>query len=204
VALLSPLAIDDAARDAVVEAIERGRRQVAALGRGDERQLEQIADAIGMDGRRRRAARWLLAREPASVESMFSLSELAVLGDPSRRLDLRPWGTSAILTSGCLCTEAPSRWQTFTGRPQVGMMAAAVLDLHLHVARMLRQLALPARLEKYVLGAAMQDFVDEVRPTDSDDWLTLERTAQAVTRERIEDYVAAAAAEGPLVPDEGT
>ena len=47
----------------------------------------------------------------------------------------------------------------------------------------------------------MQDFIDEVRPTDSDDWLTLVRMARSVTRERIEDYVAAVAADGPLVPD---
>jgi hypothetical protein len=135
---------------------------------------------------------------------MFSLGEFAALGDASGHLDLRPWGTSAIVTAGCVCTNAPGPWQTFTGRPQGGMMAAAVLDVHLHVARMLRQLKLPARLEKYVLGAAVQDFVDEVRPTDSDDWLTLVRTAQSIPRERIEDYVAAAAAEGPLIPDEGS
>ena len=35
------------------------------------------------------------------------------------------------------------------------------------------------------------------------DWLTLARTARAFTRERIEDYVAAATAGGPLMPDVG-
>jgi hypothetical protein len=67
---------------------------------------------------------------------------------------------------------------------------------------MLAQMRLPAPLAKYVLGAAVQDFVDEVRGTDSDDWLSLVRGAAAVPRDRIEDYVAAAAAGGPLVPDE--
>jgi hypothetical protein len=204
VALIRPLAIDDASRDAVIEAVDRGRQRVSVLARGNQRELDRIADTLGMDGRRRRAARWILARDPAKLETMFSLGEFAALGDASGRLDLRPWGTSAIATDGCVCTNVPGRWQTFTGRPQGGMMAAAVLDVHLHVARMLRQLRLPARLEKYVLGAAVQDFVDEVRPTDSDDWLTLVRTAQSIPRERIEDYVAAAAAEGPLIPDEGS
>ena len=50
--------------------------------------------------------------------------------------------------------------------------------------------------------AATQDFIDEAAPTDSDDWLTMARAAQGVTREHIEDYVAALAAGGPLVPDD--
>ena len=45
----------------------------------------------------------------------------------------------------------------------------------------------------------MLDFVDEVRATDLDDWLSLVRAAAAVPRDRIEDYVAAAAADGPLI-----
>ena len=87
------------------------------------------------------------------------------------------------------------------GRRQIGLLASAVPDLNLHVARMLARLRVPARLAKYVLSAAVQDFVDEVRGTDPDDWLSLVRGAAAVPLERIEDYVAAAAADGPLVPD---
>jgi len=51
------------------------------------------------------------------------------------------------------------------------------------------------------MAAAMQDFVDSVNPTDGNDWLTLSRAAQAIADDRFEDYVAAAAADGPLVPD---
>jgi hypothetical protein len=76
-----------------------------------------------------------------------------------------------------------------------------VPDLTLHVARTLSHLRLPARLAKYVLSAAVQDFIDEVRATDPDDWISLVRGAGAVPQDRIEDYVAAAAADGPLVPD---
>ena len=39
---------------------------------------------------------------------------------------------------------------------------------------------LPAALAKVVLAGAMQDFIDEVRPTDDADWLTLVRAARAV------------------------
>jgi len=47
----------------------------------------------------------------------------------------------------------------------------------------------------------MQDFVDSVNPTDGNDWLTLARAVQLVGAERFEDYVAAATADGPLVPE---
>ena len=82
----------------------------------------------------------------------------------------------------------------------MGLMASTVADLNLHIAVMLRKLRLPAAVAKAVLSAAVQDFIDEARPTDFNDWLTLVRTAQAVPRERIEDYVAVATADGPLVP----
>jgi hypothetical protein len=59
---------------------------------------------------------------------------------------------------------------------------------------------MPAALARVVLSAAMQDFIDEVQPTDDADWLTLARAAQAATREQVEDYLASATADGPLVP----
>ena len=84
----------------------------------------------------------------------------------------------------------------------MGLMASTVADLNLHIAVMLRDLRLPAAVAKSVLSAAMQDFIDEARPTDFNDWLTMVRTARTVSRERIEDYVATATAAGPLVPEE--
>ena len=86
--------------------------------------------------------------------------------------------------------------------PQLGLIAIHVPDLNLHVAEMLYELRLPAALARHVLSAAVQDFIDEARPTDANDWLTLVRAAQNLSRERIEDYIAAAAtSNGPLVPE---
>jgi hypothetical protein len=79
-----------------------------------------------------------------------------------------------------------------------------VADLNLHVAIMLKNFRLPAALAKIVLAGAVQDFIDEVKPTDDADWLTLVRAVRAVSRERIEDYIAAATAAGPLIPAGGT
>jgi hypothetical protein len=69
------------------------------------------------------------------------------------------------------------------------------------VAVVLHNLQLPAVLAKSVLAAAMQDFVDGINPTDGNDWLTLARAAQEIGQERFEDYIAAATADGPLLPD---
>ena len=155
-----------------------------------------------MDGWRLRALRWTVANEPPRVGSMFSLTELLYLGRAPIN-DLNPWGASAIGWSGCVCTvlAPPSLWRLLSGRPQLGLMAATIPDLNLHVALMLRELKLPAAIAKAVLAGAVQDFIDESRPTDFNDWLTLVRSAQAVSRDRIEDYVAAATASGPLVPE---
>ncbi len=200
VALLNPFAFEDGDRQAIVDAVLRGRRRVAASV-SDRARLEAVASDASVDPRRKRAILWTAAHEPERVESMFSLTELLYLGGvPESSLDA--WGMADLPMSGCLCTRLspPGVWTRITGRPQLGLLATTVPDLNLRIAIVLSELKLPAAIERHVLAAAMQDFIDEVQPTDSDDWLTLVRAAQSVTRERIEDYVAAVAAGGPLVP----
>jgi len=204
VSLLNPFAMHDAERDLIADAIARGRRRVAALGAADVAAFDRIADDLLLEGWRRRAVRWMLAHETDRVPSMFSFTELLALGgaDPAA---LRDWGMSMLGQEGCLCSRLTpaGRWPTLLGRPPLGLTGSAVADLNLHVAIMLRDLRLPAALAKVVLSGAMQDFIDEVRPTDDADWLTLARAARLVSRERIEDYVAAATAAGPLIPESG-
>jgi hypothetical protein len=199
VSLMNASALTNADRDAIASAVGRGRERVAALTAAS---LDAAADEIVMDGWRRRAARWSLAHEPARVPSLFSLTELVRLGGGPAPGALDVWGMSALTSDGCLCLrmQPPGRWSVWIGRPQLGMIATGVADLNLHVAVMLHDLQLPAALARHVLTAAVQDFVDTVRPTDAFDWLTLVRAAQRVSREQVEDYIASAAADGPLVP----
>lgn len=203
VALLNPVALRDEDGDAIADGVRRGRQRVASLAENSGA-LDQIAEAIHMDGWRKRALQWTLSHEPGRMGSLFSMTELLYLGETSLP-DLDAWGMSAIASSGCLCTRLapPNQWRLLLGRPQVGLMAATMADLNLHVAILLRELQLPAAIAKSVLAAAVQDFIDEVTPTDANDWLTLVRAAQNVTRERVEDYVAAATADGPLVATRG-
>jgi hypothetical protein len=85
----------------------------------------------------------------------------------------------------------------------MAFMAAGIPDLNLHVAILLAEMHLPASLARTVLAAAALDFTEDAKPSDPNDWWTVARAARAIPRERIEDYIAAAAAvDGPLVPDE--
>jgi hypothetical protein len=204
VAVMSPYALRDTDRDAIVEAVARGRARVLALS-ADQRALEPLADELAMDARRRREVGWMLAHEPDALVSMFSMTELLFLGGGDLRA-LDAWGMMALFTHGCLCSRlpAPGRWWLLAGRPQLGIVATGIADLHLHVAAKLKELQVPAALAKVVLSGAVQDFIDEVRPTDEADWLTLARLSRTATREQIEDYLAAATADGPLVPDVAT
>jgi hypothetical protein len=199
--MMNAFTLTDASRDAIAGSIERGRARVARIASQDD--VATLADEVNIDARRRRAIRWTAAHERERVESLFSLRELLALGSLPGDVDLDPWGTSAMVSTGCLCLRMPppGRLPLLTGRPQIGLLATAVPDLNLHVARTMAGLRVPARLGKYVLSAALQDFMDEVRATDHDDWLSLVRAAAAVPRDRIEDYIAAAAADGPLLPD---
>jgi hypothetical protein len=199
VSLMNPFALSDAARDAIADALERGRRQVTSLRTAGD--LDKVAGRLGMDGWRRRSATWTLAHEPDRLESLFSLGEFLALGDPGHDIDLDSWGMVAHVSAGCMCAmmPAPGRLPMLMGRPQIGLLATAVPDLNLHIARMLADLHIPAMLARAVLAAAVQDFVDGVRSTDPDDWLSLVRGARTLSRLQVEDYVAAAAADGPLV-----
>jgi hypothetical protein len=212
VSLLNPYALRDEDRDRIAEGIARGTTRVLALAT-NAAALDTLADDIGMGGARRRALRWTLTHEPDRLATMFSLTEMLSLGTPAvsgaDRLTsgfdagLDAWGMTALTTSGCLCSRLapPGQWWLVVGRPQLGVVASAIADLNLHVAVKLKELKVPAALAKAVLAAAMQDFIDEVHPTDAADWLTVSRAARTATREQIEDYLAAATADGPLVPD---
>jgi len=200
VAFMNPFDLHDRDRDTIVAGIERGRRRMAALSTPAE--LDAVATELGFNGARRRAFAWTVAHERNRLDSMLSLTELLLLG--GGQLDqLNAWGMSMKATTGCLCLRLtpPGRWLTLLGRPQLGITAAGMADLNLHVATRLKELQLPAALARVVLSAAMQDFIDDVRPTDEADWITMMRTARRLTREQVEDYVAAATAAGPLMPD---
>jgi hypothetical protein len=210
VSLMNPFALRDADRDLIADGVAAGQRRLGALRNGGqpaartaaESAFGAIAEELSMEGWRRRSVRWMLVHEPDRVTSMFSLTEVLTLGG-GRVAALNRWGMPMIATEGCVCSRLtpPGRWPTLLGRPPLGLTATAVADVHLHVAIMLREMRLPAAVAKVVLSGAVQDFIDEAKPTDDADWLSLVRAARAATRDRVEDYIAAATAAGPFIPD---
>jgi hypothetical protein len=202
VSLMDPMALRDRDRDTIADAIARGGARVLAVK--DVAALAALEADLAIDGARRRTWRWTLAHEPDRLATMVSLSELLVLGG-ARLSDLHPWGMAVLAANGCLCSRLTPTGALglLAGRPQLGLSAAGMPDLNLRIAVLLKELGLPAALAKVVLSAAVQDFIDDARPTDDGDWLSLVRAARSVTRERVEDYIAAATATGPLMPDGG-
>jgi hypothetical protein len=202
VALLNVFELSDTDRDAIADAIRRGQRRLASLTAGNDT-LDTLADEIALDGWRRRAVRWTLTNDPEQTPSFFSLGELLYLGNPSPAAHLNAWGVAADTSDGCICTRLarPGQWRLAIGRLTNGTVATQVSDVNLRVALALADLKLPAALAKGVLAAAMQDYVDQVKPLHPDDWLTLVRWARSVSNERIQDYVAGLTANGPLIPD---
>ncbi len=206
----------DSDRDAIAAAIARGRRRLMALqpvagggaaggaiATGGER-FDTIADLLRLDGWRRRAIRWTIGEERERVPALFSLSEMLILGEVEPGTNLDAWGMSALQATGCPCTRMtfPWSWHLLAGRAQMALGASSSPDLNLQIASMLADMGLPAVLAKTVLAAAVQDFVEDVSPTDPVDWWALSRGATTVARERVEDYVAAAASiDGVLVPE---
>jgi hypothetical protein len=202
VGLVDIAATTDGDRDAVAAAIARGRQRVTALSAGTPDAVDALAGEVSLDGWRRRALQWTLVHDAPRALSLFSLSELLVAGGASPSA-FAPWGANASRTDGCLCLRmpAPGEWRRWIGRPESGLPGLVSADVSLRVALALHDLRVPAVLQKFVLSAAMQDFIDTASPADSQDWLTLARDAQALPDSRIRDYVAAAGADGPLIPD---
>jgi len=199
VAAMDLRALTDDARDRITAFVELGEQRLRAI---DPAAADAVAREINMDGWRARALAWTVRHEPASIATLFTMTERLTLGG-GEAAAFNAWGTYVGRTRGCLCTElpAPGWWRSWWGLSQAGLPASLVSDLPLRVAVVLHNLHVPAVLARPVLAAAAQDFVDSVNPTDGNDWLTLARAAQAIPSQRFEDYVAAAAADGPLIPD---
>jgi hypothetical protein len=198
VALLNPRALTDADRDGIANAIVRGRQRVAdAIQSGS---AGAAAEDLRMDGWRRRAWEWTIRHEPAQAERLLSMTDLLQLGG-GRLEAYHEWGMSALPLLGCLCTRLlPSELNvSFAGRPQFGLLASVAADLNLRVALRLHELDLPAALAKHVLSSAVYELVTRAAPSDTEDWLAVARAAQAVSGERIEDYVAVVLSAAPLV-----
>jgi hypothetical protein len=87
-----------------------------------------------------------------------------------------------------------------TGRWYTGALATGFPDLNLRLAEVLGELRMPATLLPSVLAAATWDLVLNVRSRDFDDRQGLIDFVDALTADRVEQYLALLTTDGPLVP----
>jgi hypothetical protein len=200
--LVRGLALDDATRDRIAEALRRGRARLAEAA-ADPGALARVTADLRLRDWRRGALPWIAARDAAHFESAFTLAEELWLGGGGEiEGAAAAWGTSARWDDGCLCPRlaGPAPLDELAGRTADGRMAALAPDLHLRIAELLAEMKLPARLLPALLSLAVQDLMDEAEPAYLDDALAIARYARGLTRTRMEDYVAALVGRGPLVP----
>lgn len=203
VAVIDPRALGDEDRDAIAEALSRGRARTAALVK-DSPEFDRLAADAGLSEWRSNAARWALeADRPGAVPAALTLLELYRLGGGQARAS---WGTAAVPLDGCFCPgfPGPAAWEEFAGRPASGQMATQLADVMLRTAAALAARKLPAILARDVAAFAMQETIDRARPSHLDDWLPVAYAARDLTEAQFDDYIAALTAGGPLVPAGGS
>jgi hypothetical protein len=203
VALLNPHRMTDAGRDEIAAALGRGRARLASL-RPNRDEIERVARAAGLSEWRREALAWTLTQDPGRTSSALSLVELLWLGAPrpSAAAPLDPWGAATLPLSGCPCLQMPraAAWEDLSGRPAEGIMATRAADVALLVADALAARKLPASLAPGIVALAMQDVLDAAHPSYYDDWSGLTTAAATLPAAKLDDYVAALTAGGPLLP----
>lgn len=176
------------------------RRGRLAIGSPDR--LDDAVAALALDGRREQALRWTAAHAPEALPTLLLRTEWVLLGRDQPGPVPAAWGMAETALNGCLCLAFPDppRLHRYAFRAGSGLLAGRIADLKLRLLELLDELGLPAVLLHGVLAAAMQDYLDHVTPAHGDDWVTLALDAGRVSRERVEDYVSALTAQGPLVP----
>ena len=201
-ALVNTYALTDAARDEIAAALGRGRARLAALT-ADRADVERLAREAGLSEWRREALAWTMTQDPGRAASALSLVELFWLGAPRQTAaaPLDPWGASVQPLTGCTCLRMPRAqpWENLAGRPAQGLLATRAADVSLLVAEALASRKLPASLAPGIVGLAMQDALEQARPAYFDDWSGFTSAVIGLPADRMDDYIAALTANGPLV-----
>jgi len=203
VVLSNPFDVTDAERDALADAVRRGRARINGLS-AHPSALSHVVRVAQIGEWRQQMLPWAQVREPDRVPEYFSMADLVRVGEAEATAGplLDTWGTSGLAMEGCLCLRYPGAgtWETLAGRAGTSLVVEQVPDLTLRVAESLANRALPARLVRAVMAVATQDALDAYRPAFSDDWAALVAIVRRVSDGRVEDYIAALTSGGPLVP----
>ena len=95
-------------------------------------------------------------------------------------------------------TARPSPWEDLTGYASA-VLGTRAADVPLRVAEALSTLKLPAVLAPALAGFVTQDVIDHAQLGYADDWEQFGRAVLDIPAERLSDYIAALAVNGPLI-----
>jgi hypothetical protein len=207
-ARISPVLADGLLRTAALtslwtDASDEGAKIESAAARGaslarDPAALEGALASAGIAGPRAGWIRWAIARGQPEPSSVLRLEDFVRLGDPD--LALPNTGAAAVPLS-CLCVEFPSISWEMRGQPPDHFVAAALsVEAPLRVATELRARHLPSVLAPGVLSLVASDLVEASSLAHPADFHGIADTVRRMSRTRFDDYIAAVAARGPLVP----
>ncbi len=204
VAVLNPFDVSDADQRAIVDAMRRGRALVSGLPARPDR-LPDLLGRTTVGEWQRAVLPWVLDRDPQRVLEYFSLVDLIRIGESEATPVPHPerWGAFGLAVDGCLCASFPDEasWESYAGVRGRPLVASRVPDLALRIAETLDVLGLPARLARPVAGFAIQELLDMLRPAHPDDWTAIAGAVRSLSPARVEDFIAALTASGPLVPN---
>jgi hypothetical protein len=187
--------------DEEIAALDGARERGAALVEGWSRAFdERILDRAGIAGPRAGWLRWSAARG-AIDDDVLRLEDLVRLAGEGHPPASR-WGARQDV-SRCLCAGMPRVPGEKRGPPgHIEVEALSLAEPSLRVARELRVRRAPAALAPGVLMLFTAELVDHAIvpfPTDVHAVIGL---VHQVPSARFDDFVAAVAARGPLVPIE--
>ena len=202
IALAEARTMTDDERDAIANALARGRERVASL-RTNPLVFDIVMGATGIGEWRRNAIAWALANDPKRLMALFTVAELYRAGGGGARDN---WGTASQAFDGCLCLRMPEHgWEESLGRPSTGQLGVHLTDVMLRTAEILAARKLPAILARDVASFAACDALDRASPAWAGDWMTVAAAVRDIPNDRFDDFISALTAIGPLVlPPKGS
>jgi hypothetical protein len=117
-------------------------------------------------------------------------------------LDKRSWSWGvAAPRATCLCLTLPAFTWEMQGMPrQPEAAAVTIVEPALRIAIEIHERRLPAALAAGVLALVMTDVIERSILPHHSDVSTISRSVRRMAPSRFDDYIAAVAARGPLVP----
>jgi hypothetical protein len=163
----------------------------------DASSLDAFISKGGISGPRAGWLRWSIGRGQAVAE-MMTLEDLVRAGGLDQRSS--SWGVSAPRAT-CLCLTLPAFTWEMQGMPrQPEAAAVTIVEPALRIAIEIRERRLPAALAPGVLALVMTDVIERSTLPHHSDVPTIGRSVRRMAPSRFDDYIAAVAARGPLVP----